>query len=154
VTEEKRTATLSAKKAAAITLPLSYLVLLFCSAATIALALGFICRPWIQAKLQQRGQMRLQTVLASTPAPQWDSPISVPAPPSVQTATIDQLRQMAEKGNPIAENALGLRYFQGDEKNGIAQNEVEAFHWFSSAAEHGSLAAQSKLGFLYWSGRG
>jgi TPR repeat protein len=61
---------------------------------------------------------------------------------------------MAEKGNPAAENALGLRYFKGDEQNGIRQDEKEAFRWFSSAADHGSLAAQTKLGFLYWSGRG
>ena len=28
-----------------------------------------------------------------------------------------------------------------------------AFRWFSRAAEHGSLAAQAKLGFLYCGGR-
>jgi len=61
---------------------------------------------------------------------------------------------MADQGNPAAENALGLRYFQGDDLNKIAQDEQEAFRWFSSAAAHGSLPAQTKLGFLYWSGRG
>ena len=64
------------------------------------------------------------------------------------------MRQMAQDGDPVAENALGLRYFQGDEKNGIMRDEKQAFRWFSRAAEHGSLAAQAKLGFLYWGGRG
>jgi TPR repeat protein len=64
------------------------------------------------------------------------------------------MRQLATEGDPAAENALGLRYFQGDEKSGIVRDERQAFRWFARAAEHGSLAAQSKLGFLYWGGRG
>jgi hypothetical protein len=87
----------------------------------------------------------LQTVLASSQAPK---------PLSVETATFDQLRQMADNGDPAAQNAVGLRFFQGDQKNQVPQDERQAFRWFSAAAEGGNLAAQSKLGFLYWSGRG
>src|SRR5262249_41514715 len=101
------------------------------------------------AKLEERRLGHVQTVLASSQTPK-----SPALPPAIETATMDQLRQMAENGNPAAENALGLRYFQGDDHNGILQDEKEAFHWFSSAAEHGNLAAKTKLGFLYWSGRG
>jgi TPR repeat protein len=61
---------------------------------------------------------------------------------------------MAENNDPAAENALGLRYFQGDAKNLIARDEVEASRWFLRAADHGSLAAQAKLGAIYWGGRG
>jgi hypothetical protein len=61
---------------------------------------------------------------------------------------------MAEKGDPAAENALGLRYFQGDAKNRISRDEKQAFRWFRRAADHGSLPAQAKLGALYWGGRG
>jgi TPR repeat protein len=61
---------------------------------------------------------------------------------------------MATDGDPAAENALGLRYFQGDEKDGIGRDEKEAFRWFTRAAEGGSLLAQAKLGALYWGGRG
>jgi TPR repeat protein len=138
------------KHSGGISLPLSHLVLLICAAITISLVLGVVSAPWIQAKLEERGHSRLQTVLASSQAPKSEV---VPAP-AIETATIEQLRQMADKGNSAAENALGLRYFQGDPRNGIAQDEKEAFRWFSSAAEHGSLQAQTKLGFLYWSGRG
>jgi TPR repeat protein len=111
------------------------------------MVLGDLSAPWIQARLEQRAQSQPSTVLASSRPP-------APPTPAVEAASIDQLRQMAEKGNPAAENALGLRYFQGDEKDGIHQDEKEAFRWFSSAAEHGDAKAQAKLGFLYWSGRG
>jgi len=134
-----------------ISLPRSYLILLACLAATIFGALGYGLAPWIQkevapwvmSKLHLR-QSHLPTVLASAPAPG----------PTVETATPEQLRQMAEKGDPAAENALGLRYFEGDAQAGIRQDEKEAFRWFNRAAEDGSLSAQAKLGFLYAGGRG
>ena len=139
----------SEQKHSGVSLPRSHLIILICFAATIFLVLGYSSAPWIQAKLEERGHGHLQTVLASS-----EMPKSVVVPTvAVETATIDQLRQMAEKGDPEAENALGVRYFLGDVKNGIPQDEKAAFHWFSSAAEHGSLKAQSKLGFLYRQGR-
>jgi hypothetical protein len=58
---------------------------------------------------------------------------------------------MAEKGDAVAENSLGLRYATGD---GVKLDEVEAIRWFAQAAEHGNVAAQSKLGTIYFSGRG
>jgi hypothetical protein len=147
--DEKKTQSSEEKHSGGISLPLSHLVLLICAAIAISLVLGVVCAPWIQAKLEERRPSHMQTVLASSQTPK-----SPTLPPAIETATVDQLRQMAESGNASAENALGLRYFQGDERNGIAQDEKEAFRWFSSAAEHGSLPAQTKLGFLYWSGRG
>ncbi len=145
--EPEKLAVAGAEKPAGISLPLSHLVILFCFAATIFLVLGYTFAPWIHARLEARAHV--QTVLASSHSPKSD-----PSTPSVETATIVQLRQMADNGSAAAENALGLRYFQGDEANGIQQDEQEAFRWFSSAAQHGNLPAQTKLGFLYWSGRG
>ena len=138
-----------------ITLPRSYLILLTFAAAAISLVLGLSSAawiqstavPWIQHKIRARQHAQLPTVLASSKAPSSSSP-------TVEAATFDQLRQMAEGGDPAAENALGLRYFQGDPSAGLKQNELEAARWFIAAAEHGNVAAQSKLGFLYWSGRG
>ncbi|MGO9084610.1 MAG: GAF domain-containing protein [Candidatus Sulfotelmatobacter sp.] len=150
-TEEKKEEAAEEKGADGIRLPRSYLILLICAAAVISAVLGDYLAPWIQAKLQERGRSHLQTVLASSTAPKSASTV---ADPSVETATPEALRQMAENGDAAAENALGLRYFQGDEKNGIPRDEKEAFRWFSKAAENGSLEAQAKLGFLYWSGRG
>jgi TPR repeat protein len=142
------------KNASGITLPRSHLLILVCAAAIVFLALGYNLAPWIQSKIPQRGgNLPLQTVLASSrpPAPETSA---TSVGPAIETATFAQLHEMAEKGDPAAENAVGLRYFQGDDKNGIPQDEKEAFIWFERAANLGNLPAQSKLAFLYWSGRG
>lgn len=145
----------SEEKLGGISLPRSHLYLLILAGAVISLVLGYSTRPLIQSKLKERGQVKLQTVLASSKAPRSDgSSAASSATPNIDTATAEQLRQMAENGDPAAENALGRRYFQGDENNGIRQNETEAFRWFVRAAEHGNLAAQAKLALLYWGGRG
>jgi putative methionine-R-sulfoxide reductase with GAF domain len=148
---EKRAEQAEEKASGGITLPRSHLYLLICALAAISTVLGIYTAPWIQSKLR-RARTQPQTVLASSPAPKPE--IAAPEDPSVSTATPEELRRMAENGNAAAENALGRRYFQGDEKSGIRQDEAEAFRWFSKAAEDGSLQAQAKLGFLYWSGRG
>jgi putative methionine-R-sulfoxide reductase with GAF domain len=144
------------KSGISIRLPRSYLILLTCALATIATVLGmysapliqFELVPWVKGKLHARSNMaQLQTVLASTEAAKRDA---APAP-TVETATLDQLRQMAEQGDAAAENSLGRRYAQGD---GVPLNEEEAVRWFTRAAEHGNVAAQSKLGEIYYSGRG
>ena len=152
--EENRTKNSEEKLSGAISLPRSHLILLISVAAAIAMVLGYNLAPMIQSKLEDRGRSPFQTVLASSQAPKSDSAQASRPTPAVETASFEQLRMMAQNGDPTAENALGLRYFQGDEKNGIVRDEKQAFRWFSRAAEHGSLPAQAKLGFLYWGGRG
>ena len=156
--EEKKQDAPAAEKGSmmSISLPRSHLIVLICSAATIALALGYRLAPWIQtevapwvqSKLHARGQNQLPTVLASSQPPKAESTSSAP---TVETASLEQLRQMADKGDPAAQNALGLCYANGE---GVALNESEAVRWFTKAAEQGFVPAQSKLGSFYFSGRG
>ena len=146
--QEKKMESADEKISGSVSLPGSPLIILVVALGLIFLALGYNLAPWIQSKFQQRRSM--PTVLASSQPP---SPV-VPSIPAIETASFEQIRHMAEKGDPAAENALGLRYFQGDEKNRIRRDEKQAFRWFRSAADHGSLAAQAKLGAIYWSGRG
>jgi putative methionine-R-sulfoxide reductase with GAF domain len=138
-----------------VRLPRRHLYLFFACAATIFLALGVVSRPfiqpWIQEKLQAREQNGEHTVLASSKAPA--DALSSPSL-SADSANLAQLRELAERGDPAAENALGLLYAQGDEKQAVKPDESEAARWFTKAAEHGSVPAQSKLGSLYFSGRG
>jgi TPR repeat protein len=134
--EEKKEESSEEKTSGGINLPGSPLIILVVALALTFMALGYNLAPWIQTRLQQRSRS-MPTVLASSQPP---SPVA-PSTPSVETAS-------------AAENALGLRYFQGDEKNGIRRDEKQAFHWFRSAADHGSLAAEAKLGAIYWAGRG
>jgi hypothetical protein len=145
-------------KRSVIRLSRAHLYLLICAAATIALALGFILAPWIQPwiqrtiheRLQARGRNGEQTVLASS-RPPVEAPTSAPAL-SASSANVDQLRELAGRGDSAAENALGLLYVQGDEKQSIKPDDSEAAAWFTKAAEHGNVSAQYKLGLLYWGG--
>jgi TPR repeat protein len=46
---------------------------------------------------------------------------------------------------------LGLRYATGD---GVRLSEIDAVLWFTKAAEQGYVPAESKLGSLFYGGRG
>jgi GAF domain-containing protein len=140
-----------------IRLPRGHLYLLLVTAATVSLALGYLSKPWIQKTLQVRERNGEHTVLASSkpPADAVDSAANSATPNlSIDAANLSQLQELARKGNAGAENALGLFYSAGDEKQGIKRNETEAARWFAKAAEQGNVSAQSKLGSLFWSGRG
>lgn len=143
---------------AGIRLPRLHLWLLIAVAATIFMVLGFVSAPWIQPWVQKKfqGSQRINSVLASSGAPA-DSPAGLKPgadSASVDSANFTQLRQLAQQGNPAAENALGLIYAQGDAKQSVSKDESEAFRWFTKAAEQNYVPAQSKLGALYWGGRG
>jgi putative methionine-R-sulfoxide reductase with GAF domain len=136
-------------KVGGIRLPRFYLHLLFLTAAIIFLALGYVAEPWIQEKIKSRGRSEEHTVLASSKPPPEAAFV-----PSANTTNLAQLRELANRGDSAAENALGLLYAAGDEKQGIKRDESGAARWLTKAAEHGSVPAQSKLGSLYWGGRG
>jgi putative methionine-R-sulfoxide reductase with GAF domain len=150
---EKKDASGDADKVGGIRLPRLHLYLLIAAAATIFLVLGLVSarsiQPWIEEKLQARERNGEHTVLASSQPPQQNTPI--PAAPAVETATLEQLRQLSENGDPTAENVLGLRYASGD---GVKQDDKEAAVWFTKAAENGNVKAQVALSTRYWAGRG
>ncbi len=135
----------------------SHLIILILAACVVFLALGYLSAqwlqtdvaPWLQTKLHARAHTQLETVLASSSASV--KPQDTASAPSVETATLDQLKQLAENGDAAAQNSLGLRYATGD---GVKLDERESFRWFTRAAEQGNVAAQSKLGSLCLSGRG
>jgi TPR repeat protein len=141
-----------------VRLPRSHLYLLITTAATLALALGFICapwiQPWVQAKVQARDRNAESTVLASSSPQTEESYQSGLLKSSTDSANLEQLRKLAQQGHPGAENAMGLLYAQGDEKQAIKQDETEAARWFKQAAEHGSVPAQYKLALMMWGGHG
>jgi hypothetical protein len=149
--KEKKERSRSRDKVGGVRLPRAHLYFLFFAAAIVCLVMGFLAEPWLQEKLQG-GRIAEHTVLASSkPSSDATTPAAIL---SVDAANLAQLRDLADHGNPAAENALGLLFAAGDEKQGITRDEGAAARWFTKAAEHGSVAAQSKLGSLYWSGRG
>jgi putative methionine-R-sulfoxide reductase with GAF domain len=149
---EPQSLTADGDQVGGIRLPRAHLYLLTATAAAIALVLGFILAPWIQEKFQARDRSGEHTVLASSQPPaELSKPLTVA---SVDSANVDQLRELAEQGSASAENALGLLYAQGDDKQAVHPDETEAARWFTKAAEDGSVPAQYKLGLLYWGGHG
>ncbi len=146
---EKKDPPADADKVGGIRLPRVHLYFLVVVAAIIFLVLGYTLAPWIQEKLQGRERIGEQTVLASTHAPPQATVI--PPTPAIETASLDQLRQFAGKGEPAAEYTLGMRYASGE---GVKQDDKEAASWFLKAAENGNVKAQATLGTRYWGGRG
>jgi TPR repeat protein len=66
--------------------------------------------------------------------------------PSEQEATAKELRKLAEEGDVIAQNRLGLFYKFG---RGVPKNYGQAKRWFEEAAKQGHAGAQINLGMLY-----
>jgi hypothetical protein len=147
------------KTSVSLSLPRAHLIILICSFATVALAMGYRLAPWIQAevlpwvqyKLHWRQQAQLPTVLASVQPPKTENASSTASDTAVETANLDQLKQLADKGDAGAAHTVGLRYATGE---GVPLDEAEAVLWFAKAAEAGYVPAQSKLGSIYFSGRG
>jgi TPR repeat protein len=67
-------------------------------------------------------------------------------------ATALQLwRPRAEQGVALAQNNLGLMYY---ERQGVPQDYGEAAKWYHLAAEQGNATAQYNLASMYYSGEG
>ena len=67
-----------------------------------------------------------------------------------ETETLAQLQELAEAGNPAAQNDLGWIYQNG---RGVPQDDAEAVKWYRKAAEGGYAIAQDNLGWIYQQGR-
>jgi len=66
------------------------------------------------------------------------------------SAAFPLLRDLANDGDPDAQNKLGLMYQQG---LGISKNSAEGLNWFKKAASNGSKLASYNLGVLYMYGQ-
>ena len=57
----------------------------------------------------------------------------------------------AEKGDPNAQNYLGMMYFQG---RGVGQDFAKALEWFHKSAKKGHASAMNNIGIIYYTGKG
>ena len=62
-----------------------------------------------------------------------------------------KIRKRAEQGNAEQQFELATAYFTG---KGVAQDSVQAAHWFLKAAEAGDPWAENQIGYMYLSGNG
>ena len=80
-------------------------------------------------------------------------------PPSAERAFADGdyelaytlWRERGERGEPAAQNYLGLHYYLG---LGAPRDLPRAARWFAAAAEQGHPEAQRHLGIMYYNGYG
>jgi putative methionine-R-sulfoxide reductase with GAF domain len=123
------------------------------SIAAAVLSVGAIVywgAPWIGSRIRSRttaatvDQKAVKQVIAETKA---TPPTKSLTPPN----TLEDLRNLAERGDPNAQFALGARFATGEQ---VKQDYAEAVTWFSKAAEQGHVVAQATLGAYYWAGRG
>jgi putative methionine-R-sulfoxide reductase with GAF domain len=125
----------------------SHIILLMAAFALLAGVVGYLAAPGLQRSF---GQRREPVQLSSS-----DNATASPPPaahaPSTQATTLEQLRQLAEKGDPAAQFGLGAHYAIGD---GVKLDNAEAARWFIKAAEQGHVIAQDTMGAYYWAGRG
>jgi TPR repeat protein len=114
--------------------------------ALLAGVLGYLAAPWLQKSVSKSPEPR--AISTETPTV---SPKPVSRTSATQATTIDQLRQLAENGDPAAQFGLGAHYAIGD---GVKLDNAEAARWFIKAAEQGHVIAQDTMGAYYWAGRG
>jgi TPR repeat protein len=66
-------------------------------------------------------------------------------------AVIEEVRHLAERGDPEAQLHLGIMYSQGA---GVPQNDAEAVKWLRLSAEQGFAGAQYNYGYMHALGKG
>jgi len=66
-------------------------------------------------------------------------------------AAREYLKNLADQGDPEAQRAVGIQYFDGI---GCPQNYATALHYFQLAAAQGNASAQCRVGYLLLRGRG
>jgi TPR repeat protein len=65
--------------------------------------------------------------------------------------TLAETQQRANKGDALAQTALGFIYQSGE---GVPENFIQAAVWYRIAADQGYAPAQANLGVLYSNGTG
>jgi eukaryotic-like serine/threonine-protein kinase len=70
----------------------------------------------------------------------------------VPPGPLSNLITAANRGDPEAQNALGLKYVTGED--GLQRDETKAVDWYTKAAQQGYAKAEVNLGDMYFYGRG
>jgi TPR repeat protein len=114
------------------------------AAVLILAALAYVLVPMLASHVKaSRSEPETATAQAAEVAP------AELGPPVY--ATIERIRELADKGDPSAQYTLGARYATGED---VPQDYATAARWFQRAAEQGLVIAQDTLGNYYSAGRG
>jgi len=75
----------------------------------------------------------------------------IPVAVDAQNLDVDYWQALAERGDPTAQNNLGVMFEHG---LGVPRDAMEAVRWYRLAAEQGLVDAQTNLGIMYFSANG
>ncbi|HUD87495.1 MAG TPA: tetratricopeptide repeat protein, partial [Xanthobacteraceae bacterium] len=81
---------------------------------------------------------------------------TAPAPPNskmpVASEGLADIIAAANRGDPAAQNELGIRYALG--QDGLPHDDTKAIEWYRNSARQGYAAAETNLADMYFYGRG
>ena len=102
--------------------------------------------------------LQVPAVPATLTPPQAPGAVSAIAPPktapdpAVPPGPLADLIAAANRGDPDAQNQLGVKYAQGED--GLPRDDIKAVEYYRKAANQGLAKAQTNLGDMYFFGRG
>jgi eukaryotic-like serine/threonine-protein kinase len=83
-------------------------------------------------------------------------PASAPVPasqnPPTPLGSLNDIIAAANRGDPAAQNALGVKYAAGED--GLARDDAKAVEWYQKSAQQGFAKGETNLGDMYLYGRG
>jgi eukaryotic-like serine/threonine-protein kinase len=74
------------------------------------------------------------------------------ASPAAPAGSLADITLAADRGDPAAQNALGVKYARGED--GLPRDNTKAVEWYRQAASQGFAKAETNLGDMYFYGRG
>ncbi len=77
---------------------------------------------------------------------------AVPAATPDSLGSLNDILAAANRGDPAAQNALGVKYAAGED--GLPRNDVKAVEWYQKSADQGFARGETNLGDMYLYGRG
>jgi TPR repeat protein len=78
--------------------------------------------------------------------------LTEPRPMDINAMAARWFRKLAEEGDAVAQNKVGLMYLNGFAD--ISQDDVKAFEWFQKSSVQMELDARLNVGLMYLQGRG
>ena len=103
------------------------------------------------AAVRSPGHARESDAQAAQPGSNTPGAGPTAQPGSAPTSLADII-PAADRGDPAAQNALGLKYAAG--ADGLPRDETKAVEWYRKAALQGYPAAETNLGDMYLFGHG
>lgn len=88
----------------------------------------------------------------SPPAPSAGAASSGESGSTIASGSLADIVAAADRGDPAAQNALGLKYALGED--GLTRDDTKAVEWYRKAADQGFAKAETNLGDMYFFGRG